>query len=81
MNPTIRVSFEEFLRLQEEPGKRFELDEGRLVMEPSPTFRHNRIRHKIADQLRKFVNAHRLGEITEETDFQLGPETVRNPDL
>ena len=50
-------------------------------MEPSPTFRHNRIRHRIADQLRKFVSAHGLGEITEESDFRLGPETVRNPDV
>jgi len=81
MSTTTRVSFEEFLKLPEEDGKHYELDEGNLVMEPSPSFRHNRIRHRIADQLRKFVNAHGLGEITEESDFRLGPETVRNPDV
>jgi Uma2 family endonuclease len=81
MSTTIRISFEEFLKLPEEDGKHYELDEGNLVMEPSPTFRHNRIRHRIADQLRKFVNAHGLGEITEESDFHLGPDIVRNPDV
>lgn len=81
MSTTTRVSFEEFLKLPEEDGKHYELDEGSLVMEPSPTFRHNRIRHRIADQLRMFVDAHGLGEITEESDFRLGPDTIRNPDV
>src|SRR5262249_26927829 len=59
----------------------YELDEGELLMEPSPTFLHNRIRVRIARQLAKFVADHRLGEITVEMDFRLGLETVRNPDV
>jgi Uma2 family endonuclease len=81
MGATTRVSFEEFVKLPEEDGKHYELDEGQLVMEPSPTFRHNFVRDQIADHLRRFVKAHRLGRVTVETDFRLGPEIVRNPDV
>jgi len=35
----------------------------------------------MARQLAKFVADHRLGEITVEMDFRLGPETVRDPDV
>jgi Uma2 family endonuclease len=80
MSTTTRVSFEEFIKLPED-GRHYELDEGKLVMEPSATFRHNFIRDQIAGHLRKFVKEHRLGRITVETDFRLGPETVRNPDV
>ena len=46
-----------------------------------PTFLRNRIRDRMARQLAKFVADHRLGEITVEMDFRLGPETVRDPDV
>jgi len=60
---------------------RYELDEGELIVEPSPTFRHNRIRGRIAGRLSDFVRRYRIGEITVEMDFRLGPDTVRNPDV
>jgi Uma2 family endonuclease len=52
-----------------------------LLMEPSPTLRHNRIRDQIARRLTEFVKTHRLGEVTVETDFRLALETVRSPDV
>src|SRR5262249_24025170 len=55
--------------------------EGELLMEPSPTFLHNRIRDRIARRLSDFVEAQRLGEVTVEMDFRLGQSTVRNPDV
>jgi hypothetical protein len=36
MSATTRLSFEEFLQLPEETGKRYELDRGELIVEPSP---------------------------------------------
>ena len=81
MGTTTRLTFEEFQRLPEQEGKTYELDEGELLMEPSPTFLHNRIRDRIARRLSDFVEKHRLGEVTVETDFRLGPDTVRNPDV
>ena len=81
MGITTRITFQEFENLPEQEGVRYELDEGELLMEPSPTFRHNRIRERIARRLSEFVQTHRIGEITVEMDFRLGPDTVRNPDV
>ena len=58
-----------------------ELDRGELIVEPSPTFRHNAIRNRIARHLEDFVRAHRLGQVTVENDFRLAPDVVRNPDV
>ena len=81
MATTTHLSFEEFKNLPEEEGKRYELDEGELLMEPSPTFLHNRIRDRIARNLTEFVERHQLGEVTIQSDFRLGPKTVLNPDV
>src|SRR5437879_12106143 len=80
MGATTKLTLEEFLQLPEEPGKRFELDRGELIVEPSPTFRHNAIRFRIARHLQDFVRAHQLGHVTVENDFRLGRDIVRNPD-
>jgi Uma2 family endonuclease len=76
------LSYEEFLQLPDD-GQRYELDEGELLVVPSPAPRHNLIRHRIADALLKFVKAKGLGIVIEEMDFRLGPgpELVRNPDI
>lgn len=81
MSTTTRLTFEEFQNLPEEEGKRYELDEGELLMTPSPTFLHNRIRLRIARSLAEFVEPRGLGEITLETDFRLAHNTVLNPDV
>lgn len=81
MSSTARLSFEEFLQLPDEPGKRYELDRGELIVEPSPTFWHNLIRDRIARHLRDFVLSHQLGNVTVENDFHLEASVVRNPDV
>ncbi len=78
---TTKLTFEEFQDLPEQEGTRYELDEGELVMEPSPSFLHNRIRDRIAARLSEFVKGHRLGEVIVEMDFRLADRTVRNPDV
>ncbi len=81
MSTITRLTFQEFEQLPEQEGIRYELDEGELVMEPSPTFLHNSIRDRIANRLTEFVKAHRLGKIIIEMDFRLAAETVRSPDV
>ena len=80
MGATIRLTFDDFLKIPEREGMTYELDEGELVMEPSPVLRHNVIRQRIAAELRQFVESRNLGIVVEEMDFRLGPDTVRNPD-
>ena len=76
------LSYEEFLQLPDD-GHRYELNEGELIMVPSPVPRHNLIRHRIAHALLSFVKAQGLGIVIEEMVFRLGPgpELVRNPDI
>jgi Uma2 family endonuclease len=81
MGATTKLTLHEWLQLPEREGIIYELDEGELLMEPSPTLRHNRIRDRIARRLADFVQLHRLGEVTVEMDFRLEPATVRNPDV
>jgi Uma2 family endonuclease len=81
MSTTTRLTLADFERLPEKEGTHYELDEGTLLMEPSPALRHNLIRQRIAEQLTHFVRSHRLGVVVEEMDFRLGTDTVRNPDV
>lgn len=81
MGTTTKLTFEEFEKLPEQEGRKYELDEGELVMEPSPTFLHNRVRGRIARLLTEFVERRKLGEVIEEMDFRLDSDTVRNPDI
>jgi len=81
MATATKITFEDYLKLPSREGTIYELDEGELLMEPSPALRHNLIRQRIAAQLTQFVRAHRLGVVVEEMDFRLGADTVRNPDV
>jgi Uma2 family endonuclease len=78
---TTKLTFDEFQKLPEREGAIYELDEGELLMEPSPALRHNLIRQRIAMKLIQFVESRNLGIVVEEMDFRLAPDTVRNPDV
>jgi Uma2 family endonuclease len=78
---TSRLSFAEYVNLPETEGVTYELDEGELLMEPSPALRHNLVRQRIAMRLMDFVEKHGLGMVVEEMDFRLQSDTVRNPDV
>ncbi|HEY2915240.1 MAG TPA: Uma2 family endonuclease [Candidatus Angelobacter sp.] len=81
MSTTTRLTFAEYEKLPEKEGVRYELDEGTLLMEPSPALNHNLIRQRIASRLTEFVGSHSLGIVVEEMDFRLETDTVRNPDV
>ncbi|MBV9339703.1 MAG: Uma2 family endonuclease [Acidobacteria bacterium] len=55
MGTTTKLTYEDFQKLPEREGISYELDEGELLMEPSPALRHTLIRHRIAEQLRRLV--------------------------
>jgi Uma2 family endonuclease len=81
MSTTTRLTFAEYEKLPEKEGVRYELDEGTLLMEPSPALNHNLIRQRLASHLTQFVRSHNLGIVVEEMDFRLDTDTVRNPDV
>lgn len=80
---TTKISFEEFQRLQEtaEETIRYELDEGELVLTPSPIPRHNIVSFRLHRVLAAFVQTHGLGMVISEIDFRLSGNTVRKPDV
>lgn len=71
----------DYMALDEPEGARHELSEGELIVSPSTTFLHNHLRDRLNARLYEFVQAHELGMVTGETDFQLGSATVRRPDV
>jgi Uma2 family endonuclease len=83
MGTTTRVSFEDFCRLQDraDDGIRYELDDGELIVTPSPTPRHNLVSFKLRRALSAFVHKSSLGVVTGEVDFRLSRSVVRKPDV
>jgi excisionase family DNA binding protein len=49
-------TYEDYLRIPEEPGYRFEILEGSLVKESSPAIHHQRVCRELASQLMAFFN-------------------------
>ena len=83
MGATTKISFEEFQKLQDAADEtaRYELDEGELIVTPSPTARHSIVRFRLRRALTDFVQKNSLGLVLDETDFLLSPNTVRTPDI
>src|SRR5258708_8510450 len=83
MGITTRISFEDFQKAQgaAPEGVRYELDEGELVVTPSPTPLHNVVRYRLRRALTDFVQKNGLGIVLDETDFRLSTNVVRKPDV
>jgi Uma2 family endonuclease len=83
MGTTTKLSFEEFQQLQAAAGEttRYELDEGELILTPSPTPRHNLVALRLWRALAAFVETHHLGAVITEIDFRLSENILRKPDV
>lgn len=77
------MTYEEYLKLPEEPGIRHEVINGNLVREPSPSVTHQRISSRLNDILRNyFQKADPEGELFyAPLDVVISEETVVQPDL
>src|ERR1700746_820956 len=78
---TGKVTFEEFLKLQEaaDDAVRYELDEGELIRTPSRTIRDSIVSFRLICALDDFAKEHHLGIAIHRIDFRLGPDIVRMP--
>jgi Uma2 family endonuclease len=74
------ISLEEFARLPDEPGKQ-ELSDGEVVIVPPVKFIHNKLSRRLFRALDAWVSKAGAGEVWFEAGFQLGPRTVRQPDI
>ncbi|MBS4032205.1 MAG: Uma2 family endonuclease [Clostridiales bacterium] len=78
-----KYTYEDYLEIPEEPGWRFEILEGVLVKEPSPTMSHQRISREMVRQLLTyFENFDPKGELFfAPLDVTLTPVNVLQPDI
>jgi len=84
---TSRMSFEEFERLPDQPGKR-ELLEGEFIELPPARLCHNRTRHRIDDLVKQALaaahargEAAELGEVYMEMGYKLANGSYVQPDV
>lgn len=75
------LTVRDYAALDEPSGVRYELSNGELIVTPSSTPFHNRIRDRFNFRLRAFVDERKLGEVMSETDLILVGEVVRRPDV
>ena len=80
MSTTTRLTFADYERLPEKEGTRYELDEGTLLMEPSP-LSSQPDPSKDCRAVDSVCACSSLGVVVEEMDFRLDTDTVRNPDV
>src|SRR5579859_4779549 len=74
------LTVEQFEQLPDD-GTRHELDEGELIVVPSPCGQHGQIQLATGSILLNFIRPRSLGLVFTETGFRLSRDTVRGPDV
>src|SRR4029077_7989279 len=80
MSTTTLLTFEEFERLPDSPGKH-ELLDGELIEMPPVKKRHSDIQLRIQERLRPYILERHLGEVYSEAGYQLGKRHWVQPDV
>ena len=75
------MSIEQYAALEEPVGERWELSHGELIVTPSGSPRHNRIRDRVNMRLWAIPGIEKLGDVYCELDTRLAEDTVRRPDV
>jgi len=76
-------TYEDYLKLKDEPGYRHEVLDGILVKEPSPTFRHQRVLFRLSRQLADFFDGFDPGGeiVIAPMDVTLSERNIFQPDI
>jgi Uma2 family endonuclease len=80
MGTTTLLTFEDFEKLPDSPGKR-ELLDGELIEMPPAKARHSKIQHRIHKALSPLVLNRGLGEVYIEAGYKLGERHWVQPDV
>lgn len=75
------LTVKNYAALEEPEGVRYELSKGELIVTPSASHFHNKIRDRVTARLQAYLDAQKLGEVTSETDLKLAEDVVRRPDV
>ena len=76
------LSAEEFDNYPFEEDKRYELDEGELIVETKAAYKHNRVLQELTVALAVFLETNPIGEVLiSENVYAISPTTRRSPDV
>jgi Uma2 family endonuclease len=77
----VKLTYEDYAALPAD-GKRYEIIDGELYVNPSPVLRHQLIQTELIRILASYVKVHRNGILlSAPTDVLLGPGVVVQPDI
>lgn len=78
-----KLTYEDYAKLPEEPGFRYEVIDGMLLRDPSPSFYHQRVSRRLQRILEDYFDeVDPKGEVfNAPLDLTLGEHTVVQPDL
>ncbi|MCL2639712.1 MAG: Uma2 family endonuclease [Phycisphaerales bacterium] len=76
-----KISAEQFHHIEVPGGIRLELDDGELIVSPSPRSHHSRVVALLIGILYAHIEAHDLGQLFTELDTVFDLFSVRRPDL
>jgi Uma2 family endonuclease len=75
------LTAEQFDNYAFEEDKRYELDEGELIVTDRPPYNHNRVSLRLLCALANYFDANPIGEaLISENVYAIGPRTRRSPD-
>lgn len=75
------LTVEGYNALEEPAGVKYELDQGELIVTPSPATRHNIVCGHVYSTMCAWVEEHDLGLVVYEVDVKLAEDTIRRPDV
>lgn len=75
------LTVKDYAALDEPEGVRYELSNGELIVTPSASPFHNKIRDRLTARLQAFLDIEKLGDVYSETDMKLVGEVIRRPDV
>ena len=78
--PATKLTYDDYAAIDD--GKRYELIEGELVLNPAPATKHQAILMALATELYNHVRSHDAGYVyVSPSDVVLSPENVLQPDI
>ena len=75
------LTVQDYAALDEPAGVRYELSNGELIVTPSSSGFHNKIRDRLTVRFYAFPHLEKFGDVFSETDVKLVGEVVRRPDV
>lgn len=75
------LSAEEFLGMDLPENEKWELLRGELVLNPAPSFQHQKVVKRLIVLIELWLERHPIGDLVQDWDVAFSPHETRRPDL